>query len=1107
MYVNVANSNSNINYNLVFVESTSNNQLKIDSNTQIQYDPSSGILTANRIDATYFIGNGHFLTNLTGANVSGEVPYANIANSVAGANVSGIVANANYSAYAGNAFSVNGANVVGNVPEANFAWHVDVEPTTNNFSYHVVLVQNPGDNHLQIDGDDQLQYNPDQGILTSQRVDAQYFVGNGHFLSAIEGSNVTGQVPYANIANFVAGSNVSGIVANANFALNSANANYANFANVSNLANYTANSNNSNLAITVSGNAQPNITSVGNLTNLVVDGTIISNNLTILANSTISNLNVLNLLSVDNELVLNVNSNITSYGIVYFDDATEINLGEVDKISILGGSNGYYLRTDGSGNLSWAAVSNGGSGNTPPAGSNQQIQFNNSGAFGASANLIYDTSTNYLTLIGGLNTNTISATGNIAVGNASLGNLAIANFFQGSGNRLSNLQASNITGTVANASFASNAGYANLAANATYADTANISEYSNIANSANIANFATNANTANTANIANSTPNANFANYANVANFVDTVINAAQPNITSVGTLISLAVSGNVTAANFIGVLANGNSNVRIPSANGNVNISAVGNSNVVVITGTGINVAGTLNSSGNANVANIVSNNATFTLVGGTLTTSAQPNITSVGNLTSLFIDGNLFAENSNIEGNSSLGNLIVENNANIGNVLHIDVGGSLISLGNVNFDDAPDVNLGEIEKITIYGGTNGYYLRTDGSGNLSWAAVTSNGGNAIPSGTNTSVQFNDANLFGGSNAFTFNKTSNTLTVNGHISGNTLGITGNIAVGNATLGTIASAGIFSGSGNQLSNLQAANISGTIANANYAAYAGNITTNAQPNITTVGTLSNLSVSGNISGNNISVSGNSAASNLSITGNVTIGISLTTNTNSNLVTYGNVNLSNSPNITLGNTTNLHISGGINGYFLQTDGAGNLTWAAAGGGGGNASPGGGNRQVQYNDNGTFNGNASFVFDKNTNNVTISGNLISNSLTIGSGIFQFSRSNVYFATTNSTIANQEIYSVTANNLAGIDFVIISDDSSANIRNISKISAVVLGSTVNYNEVNNLTVNGYIGDFQLAYVAGNISVLPQVQLLLTPQSANYMTHKIMITTFNSSV
>ena len=63
-----------------------------------------------------------------------------------------------------------------------------------------------------------------------------------------------------------------------------------------------------------------------------------------------------------------------------------------------------------------------------------------------------------------------------------------------------------------------------------------------------------------------------------------TVYTNAQPNITSVGTLTSLSVSGNITAGNLIGILANGNSNISIPAANGNILFSTAGNANVVVM-------------------------------------------------------------------------------------------------------------------------------------------------------------------------------------------------------------------------------------------------------------------------------------------------------------------------------------------------------------------------------------------------------------------------------------------------------------------------------------------------------------------------------------------
>jgi hypothetical protein len=116
------------------------------------------------------------------------------------------------------------------------------------------------------------------------------------------------------------------------------------------------------------------------------------------------------------------------------------------------------------------------------------------------------------------------------------------------------------------------------------------------------------------------------------------------------------------------------------------------------------------------------------------------------------------------------------------------------------------------------------------------------------------------------------------------------------------------------------------------------------------------------------------------------------------------------------------------------------------------------------------------------------------------MGSGVYEFSKANVYFATTNST-SSQVLLSIPADDLAAIDLTIISDDDI--IRNFIKISAVVKGSTVNYAEYSTLPVNGYTGDFAIEYNAGNVIVEPTVRVVMTPQSANLMTHRMQVTTF----
>jgi hypothetical protein len=135
----------------------------------------------------------------------------------------------------------------------------------------------------------------------------------------------------------------------------------------------------------------------------------------------------------------------------------------------------------------------------------------------------------------------------------------------------------------------------------------------------------------------------------------------------------------------------------------------------------------------------------------------------------------------------------------------------------------------LGNVGNVKITGGTDGYILKTDGAGNLSWIVLP----DTRPGGTTTEVQFNDGNVFAGNSIFTFDKA-----------------TGKV-----------SATHFGGSGGNLTNLPAANLAGiipaevtfagTVANAtqaNVANYAGIVTGNTQSNITSVGTLKRLRVS-------------------------------------------------------------------------------------------------------------------------------------------------------------------------------------------------------------------------------------------------------------------
>jgi hypothetical protein len=65
-----------------------------------------------------------------------------------------------------------------------------------------------------------------------------------------------------------------------------------------------------------------------------------------------------------------------------------------------------------------------------------------------------------------------------------------------------------------------------------------------------------------------------------------------------------------------------------------------------------------------------------------------------------------------------------------------------------------------------------------------------------------------------------------------------------------------------------------------------------------------------------------------------------------------------------------TLTLPTNDGDAGQFLKTDGSGVLSWDAAGGG----SPGGSDTQVQFNDGGSFGGDADFTWDKTNNVLTL-------------------------------------------------------------------------------------------------------------------------------------
>jgi hypothetical protein len=597
--------------------------------------------------------------------------------------------------------------------------------------------------------------------------------------------------------------------------------------------------------------------------------------------------------------------------------------------------------------------------------------------------------------------------------------------------------------------------------------------------------------------------------YNNNNNFAGSV-NFTFNSTTNLLSVPSITLTGNVTLGNLSNVKIFGGNNGYFLQTDGLGNLAwsaagggggngSPGGSNSQIQFNLAGSFAGSPGLEFNANTNTVTTGNvvasvftgnlygvANSAVVAASVTNSGQPNITSLGNLVTLNVTGNARANFITSNTGANLGNSVAANYF-IGNLYGNS--NSALTANTVTNNAQPNItSTGNLVSLTVTGDITG-------AGNVNITGNITSSGN-ITAGNANLGNAATANYFSGLGA-------NLLSIN---------ITENLTSGNANLGNAARANFFIGSGANLSNIPAANLVGSVPLAN------KVTDNAQPNITSLGTLTGLNLTGILASNaNVGTSANMTANNINFShtlygangvfvSNVSVGGNLTVGSfGGTLTALSNFNAGPSPNVNLGDIANVHIDGGFNGFFLQTDGLGNLTWSQAGngGGGGNGTPGGSNTQVQYNDSGTFGGSPYFVFNEETRNVTIGGNLIANTFTIGSGIYKFAHSFVEFLVTNST-ANVVMYSLPAANVASVDYTIISTDPVGGSRQISKISSVVYDTTVDYNEVNTLIVGNLTASFSVSYDAGYPPVEgPQIQIYVEPTSNNAMTHKICVTAY----
>jgi len=242
-----------------------------------------------------------------------------------------------------------------------------------------------------------------------------------------------------------------------------------------------------------------------------------------------------------------------------------------------------------------------------------------------------------------------------------------------------------------------------------------------------------------------------------------TLTTAAQTNITSVGTLSALTVSGNVGAGNL-------NATTGVTGVTGTFT-GNVGTGNVSGTTGTFTNVGGTLTTAaqtnitslgtlsaltvtGNVGTGNVSGTTGTFTNIGGTLTTAAQTNITSLGTLTSLSVTGNVSA--GNLSGTSIVGTLTTAAQTNItslGTLTSLTVTGN-VGTGNVSGTTGTFTNVGGTLTTASQTNITAVGTLTTGTWNATTIAAIRGGTGLASFAAGTILRASGANVWAASTA-----------------------------------------------------------------------------------------------------------------------------------------------------------------------------------------------------------------------------------------------------------------------------------------------------------------------------------------------------------------
>ena len=400
----------------------------------------------------------------------------------------------------------------------------------------------------------------------------------------------------------------------------------------------------------------------------------------------------------------------------------------------------------------------------------------------------------------------------------------------------------------------------------------------------------------------------------------------SQPYITSVGILTELRVNGpvEISGSQFVAqdfyvtgnLFVNGNtttvsagnvttSDLDLTLANGAVSATAARGSGILIGQGGAFGnltiydgVWTTPNAfaiAGNVNAGNVTATQGTFNIVAGTLQTAAQPNITSVGVLNSVTTSGAILGANIDVVGTTTLD--LNATNANLGVVRSAS---HVFAQGNV---------LGTVGEFTGLVGS----LRTSLQPNITQIGTLAN--------LTITGNLDTGNVSAVTGAFT--SLVGTLLTPVQTNITSVGTLGNLDVaGTITANAFTFASI--GASFTISNLVVTDF-GTINtlignSATFGNITGTLLTNSQPNITSVGTLDALSVTGNVSTGNVSGATGTftdvtVSDALAVLGNAAVG-NITANTGTFTNVVGTLLTNSQPFITeIGTLPSLTVTGNI------------------------------------------------------------------------------------------------------------------------------------------------------------------------------------------------